>query len=289
MSGERITFEGADRVRLAADVGGSADGAAVMLLHGGGQTRHSWGETFERLAAAGYRVVNLDLRGHGESEWSERGDYSLDALSRDILAVVRTLAAPVALVGASLGGISAFAASALAEPGEIAALVMVDIALRPSREGADRVSGFMSAHAGGFAGLDECAAAIAAYNPARPARPGTANLLRNLRQREDGRFYWHWDPAILTRAEPGVLADQHARLIEMSVRVRVPTLLVRGRLSDVVSLESVQELQRFVPQTEFVEIAETGHMIVGDRNEAFSACVLDFLKVQHPVRQGNRT
>src|SRR5690349_15322086 len=94
---------GADGLLLAADVGGPEDGPTVMLLHGGGQTRHSWSATWTFLADVGWRAVSLDLRGHGDSEWSEDGDYSMDAFVGDIRAVVAELSQPPILVGASLG------------------------------------------------------------------------------------------------------------------------------------------------------------------------------------------
>ena len=81
---ERVTFEGFEGVGLIADVRGPADGWPVLLLHGGGQTRHAWGSTAERVAAKGWRTVALDLRGHGDSDWAPNGDYSFTAFSADI-------------------------------------------------------------------------------------------------------------------------------------------------------------------------------------------------------------
>jgi pimeloyl-ACP methyl ester carboxylesterase len=79
-AGGRI-FEGDGNIRLAADVAGDPLQPAVVLLHGGGQTRHSWSGAFQALARAGYYTVNIDARGHGESEWSADGRYSVEARS----------------------------------------------------------------------------------------------------------------------------------------------------------------------------------------------------------------
>src|SRR5579872_5237597 len=86
---------------IAADVAGPDGAPVVILLHGGGQTRHSWAGAMRRLAEEGYHVINYDARGHGESDWDPAGDYSLASLASDLNDVIATVSAPVALVGAS--------------------------------------------------------------------------------------------------------------------------------------------------------------------------------------------
>ena len=88
---EPCFFEGAGGVRIAADIGGPSDGPAVVLLHGGGQTRQSWGGTAQALAASGYRVLTLDARGHGESGWASGGVYDMEGFVGDLRAVLDTL------------------------------------------------------------------------------------------------------------------------------------------------------------------------------------------------------
>src|SRR5271157_1334596 len=104
------TFTGRDGNALAADVLGDLDAPPVVLFHGGGQTRHSWGTTLAALAGRGWRAYSVDLRGHGDSEWAPNGDYTLDAFAGDVLAIVDALGRPPALVGASLGGVASLAA-----------------------------------------------------------------------------------------------------------------------------------------------------------------------------------
>src|SRR5271157_2433704 len=100
-------FAGAKGVELVADVGGDPAAPAIILLHGGGQTRHSWGGAMRELVTRGYHVINLDARGHGDSEWAADGDYSLDVLAQDLERVIGTLRSRPALVGASMGGATA--------------------------------------------------------------------------------------------------------------------------------------------------------------------------------------
>ena len=276
---------GANGLRLAADVGGPDDGPTVVLLHGGGQTRHSWAGTWRVLVEAGWHAWSLDLRGHGESDWSEDGDYSLDAFAGDIVAVTDALPTPPILVGASLGGLTSLVAVTEApDPEQVArALVLVDVAHRVEVAGRERIGAFMTGNIDGFASLEEAADAIAAYNPHRPRPTDLSGLAKNLRQRPDGRWVWHWDPRFVmgkfgsadeTRAS---VVDPH-RLEAAVDALRLPALLVRGRSSDLLSEEGAQDFLARVPHAEFADVAGAGHMVAGDRNEVFNRAILDFLE-----------
>jgi hypothetical protein len=101
-------FQTPDGLSLVADVGGRPNAPGEVLLEGGGQTRHSWAGAMRRLIERGCFVVSFDGRGHGDSDWSHDGDYSLNALASDLRAVLPTIAGPAALVGASTGGMTSF-------------------------------------------------------------------------------------------------------------------------------------------------------------------------------------
>lgn len=271
-----------DQIELVVDDVGPGDAATVVLLHGGGQTRHSWSGAMAALVARGYRVINVDTRGHGESDWSPVGDYHLDALVRDLRAVVADLPVPYAVVGASLGGATAIHAAASGI--EASAIVLVDIVPEPEMAGVGRIVGFMRANMDGFATLEEAADAVAAYNPERPRSSDPSGLMRNLRRRDDGRLYWHWDPRI-THTKPG----QHHEIvlrsaIAMAERTDLPVLLVRGLSSDVVSDAGVTAFRRILPALEVADVGGAGHMVAGDRNDAFNASVIAFLDRHLPVR-----
>ena len=277
-------FVGRDGNRLASDAAGPADGPPAILLHGGGQTRHSWGTTLGALGDKGWRAYAVDLRGHGDSDWAADGDYTLDAFAGDVLAISETIGTPPALVGASLGGVASLAAIGEHPNDNVArALVLVDVAPRMEEQGRMRIGSFMMENMEtGFASLDEVADAIQRYNPHRPRPSDLGGLSKNLRER-DGRWYWHWDPAFIggrlggadeTRAS---LIDP-ARLREAARGLNVPTLLVRGRQSDLLSEEGAQELLQLVPHAQMVDVAGAGHMVAGDRNDLFNDAVVSFLE-----------
>lgn len=264
-------------LQMTADVGGDPGAPAVVLLHGGGQTRYAWGATARALSKAGFYVVSLDLRGHGDSDWDENGDYSLDLQVEDLRSVLRQIPSKPAIVGASLGGFIALLTVG-ETPSDVARqLVLVDVTPMVDPEGEARVLDFMTGYSQGFANIDEAANAVAAYLPHRPRPASTAGLQRNLRLRADGRYYWHWDPRLFERlhASPQL---QLKRYEAAARNVRVPTLLVRGQHSELVTPDNVRHFLTLIPSAQYVDVAGAGHMVAGDRNDAFSAAVLSFLQ-----------
>lgn len=276
------TFTGSEGLQLTADVGGDASWQPVIFLHGGGQTRHAWSRAARELVAGGYHVISLDLRGHGESAWSEAGNYRLDNFAADLRVVMGTLQRAPVLIGASLGGGTSLLVTGESAVGTVAALVLVDVVPRPEPEGVKNVYAFMSARPDGFANLDEVADAVAAYNPHRPRPSDYAGLMKNLRTRPDGRLQWHWDPKFIDQRYKLDPEEYHRRLDAAARRVQVPSLLVRGALSDIVSVEAARELQTTIAGCEWVDVAGAGHMVAGDRNDVFNRAIGEFLERQVP-------
>jgi pimeloyl-ACP methyl ester carboxylesterase len=271
-----------DGIELVADVAGEADAPCVVLMHGGGQTRFSWQGAMQELLQAGYRVINFDARGHGESDWAGDGGYGLRRHARDLVRITEDVAGSVALVGASLGGATAL--RAMADGMRPAAVVLVDIVPRPDLAGVQRIREFMLGTPEGFSSVEEAADAIAAYNPHRPRPEDLTGLMRNLRIREDGRLRWHWDPAFLGREIPIELTELEATIDGVRAAAEVPVMLIRGMRSDVVGDTGLKELKAALPRLELFEVHEAGHMVAGDRNDAFNHGMLAFLRRHFPGR-----
>jgi pimeloyl-ACP methyl ester carboxylesterase len=274
-------FISSDGVSIVADVAGPAIAPTVVLMHGGGQTRHSWSGTFDLLVDVGYRVVSYDARGHGESGWSADGIYSYPLRAGDLRAVLADTRGPFALIGASMGGVTAM--QAVGEGIRPAAVVLVDIVLAPEKAGVERIRNFMLGNPDGFASLEAVVDAVAAYNPHRPRPQNTRGLMRNLREGPDGRLQWHWDPRILPPD-----ADEDLSRIESVVNVfksqqDVPLLLVRGVQSDVLSDDNVAHFLQTFSQAEVLDVAGAGHMVAGDSNDAFTRGIVDYLRRCLPV------
>ena len=261
----RVSFR-VGALELVADAHGDPSARPVLLLHGGGQTRRAWGGTAAALAERGFHAVALDLRGHGESDWAPDGDYTVDAFAADVRAVAVRLGDRPALIGASLGGLAALIAEGEAAAPGASAVVLVDITPRVQPEGVDRIVTFMTSHPD-----------VAAYVPHRPRPKDAAGLGKNLRLGTDGRYRWHWDPRLMT-GERRINARRDPERLDRAARgLRVPTLLVRGRMSDVVAEEDARHFLALVPHARYVDVSDAGHMVTGDRNDPFTGAVVEFL------------
>jgi pimeloyl-ACP methyl ester carboxylesterase len=285
-----FTFEGWAGIRLMGDGRGKSEAPAVIFLHGGGQTRFSWGGTASMVADLGWQAITLDARGHGESEWSETGDYRLSSFAHDVAAAIAGLLSKPILVGASLGGLTSILLAGELYPESIAGLVLVDIVPDLEAGGADRIHTFMAKNVeAGFGSLDEVADAIAAYNPHRKRPSDLGGLRKNLRFR-DGRWYWHWDPTFISggAAQPPSEINDVERLDAAVAKIEssgIPLMLIRGRTSDLVTKEKAETFLEQHPTADFVDVSGAGHMVAGDRNDAFTEAVVSFLGRHHAVRQ----
>jgi len=282
---QRVEFSGVDGITLVGDEwnhGADAGGRPVIvMLHGGGQNRFSWKKTGQILADEGYHVVALDSRGHGDSDRSPSADYAIETLTGDVMRVLDTIGRPVVLIGASMGGLTGILAAHRAGPTRVTRLVLVDVVPRFDKNGSARIRDFMLSNIDGFESLDQAADAVAAYLPHRPRPRSPEGLKKNLRMR-DGRWHWHWDPAFMTK--PGDDPELRTETFEQAARsLTIPVLLIRGKLSDVVSPEGVKHFLATVPRAEFVELSNAGHTAAGDDNDAFSEAVVKFVKRGSPA------
>jgi pimeloyl-ACP methyl ester carboxylesterase len=287
------TFVGASGNRLAADIHGDS-GPPVLLLHGGGQTRRSWRGAAITIARSGRRAISVDQRGHGDSEWVAGGEYRNIDFAADIRSVAAHLfaryGAPPVVVTASFSGISSLLAEAAhhKQTGQslLAGFFIVDMAITNATEGAEKVIAFMlSGVRTGFASVEEAADSVARYL-GRPRPENLQGLQRNLRQGQDGRWRWHWDPRFMD----GPLHiksdrdDVHADMIATLGDTRLPVLMVRGASSDVMLEEHILELQRIAPRIRYVSVAGAHHMVVGEENDAFTQALIGFLDAADAMR-----
>lgn len=279
---EHFLTDGHGGVRIAADRQGDPSARAVVFLHGGGQTRRSWGRAAAAVAQRGWQAITVDMRGHGESDWSADGDYRVASFAADVREILHQVPPHPVLVGASLGGITSMLLAGELSPGIAAAVVLVDIVPDMDPTGAERIHAFMADKmVDGFGSLDEVADMIAEFNPHRP-RPADLDGLRNNLRRRGDRWYWHWDPQFIdgSAPHPPMEVTDVERLHTAVARIvadGVPMLLVRGQVSDLVSHERASAFLARFPQIDFVDVEGAGHMVAGDRNDLFADAVLEFL------------
>ena len=271
------SFTAPDGVVLAADSWGDPANPPVILSHGGGQTRHSWGATARKLAEQGWYALAYDHRGHGQSDWSPDGVYGLGLFAGDMKAIADKLDRKAHVVGASLGGFSALVSGGELDTELFESITLVDVTPSLNREGVNHIFDFMRSNLEeGFANLDEVADVIAKFT-GRPRRDDLSGLEKNLRQK-DGRYYWHWDPDFFTLREDR--QSNPNRVVDASKNISIPIMLIRGRMSDVVTELQVKEFLELVPHAEYIDVEHARHMVAGDKNDIFTEAVSDFLNRQ---------
>jgi pimeloyl-ACP methyl ester carboxylesterase len=274
-----LRIAGADSVTIAADAFGSPEDAPIIFMHGGGQSRSAWRGAARRLATQGWRALTIDLRGHGDSDWAPDGNYSFDRYTADIEALVAWLGAPAVLVGASLGGHAALMAAA-SRPQLVRGLALADVTPWVDEDHADGIRAAMRLTAEGFDSLEEAAATVDRLRGTAP-RGRPEGLRPFVRQGEDGRLYWLWDPRFLQDrfvrhgGEGGMFAAAASRL-------EVPTLLMRAEYSNIVDPAHVERFKEVLPALRYVEIKGVGHMVTGDANDAYAEALIGFVNALEP-------
>lgn len=265
-----------DGLRLAVETRQAEGDPVLLFAHGFGQTRGAWAGSVASLADQGCRCVSFDSRGHGESDRLPDGRYHIEQFATDLGMVARAQPHRPILVGASMGGLLGLVVAGESRPAPFRALVLVDITPRWETAGVERILTFMQAHPDGFADYAHAAEEVAAYLPQRRERKTEDQLKPLLREGEDGRLRWHWDPALLA----GVVSESERyqpRLMAAAARVDVPVLLISGGRSDVVSRDTVNEFLQLVPHARHVELPAATHMVAGDANDAFTREIAAFV------------
>jgi pimeloyl-ACP methyl ester carboxylesterase len=272
--GERIDVVSPDGVRIAVELRGEPGRPPIVLLHGGAQSRSAWRGGAQMFAEHGFRVASMDLRGHGESDWSREGDYSFDRHIGDLVAVIRALGPPAVLLGASLGGHVSLLTAAR-HPELVSLLMLADVTPWIDEEAGDAMRETMRRAVDGYATVEEAAAMVDRLRGS--ASRGSASGLRpHLDEREDGRFYWRWDARFVE--DRFVRHGGEGGLFALAAQsLRVPVFVMRGALSEVTSPAQIERFARAVPALSFVEISGVGHMVTGESNDAYARAALSHL------------
>jgi pimeloyl-ACP methyl ester carboxylesterase len=247
----------------------------VIFAHGGGQSRRSWTRAARCVSAAGYAALVYDQRGHGDSDWSEDGHYSLDIFRDDFLHVLAQWGRPAVVVGASLGGLVAMMAAAEAPP-LLRGVVAIDTAPQLDTVEIHRIVDLLAGDAAG--GFESPAAAAAHMNRFSPERAVTAEAMAaSLRLGADGRYHWPWDVQVVTGERSSVAIKHEARLHVLAAQVQVPYLLIRAGNSKLVSDAAVERLRSCIPQLEVAWLSGADHLVGGADGERAMELVLPFL------------
>ena len=255
----------------AAAVTGARD---LVLLHGYTGHARSWDHFAARMTDR-YRVLVLDQRGHGESGWAAADQYGIDDMVLDLRAFVAALGLQrFTLLGLSMGGMVAMHYAG-ARPAELAALVIVDIGPELVAAGAARIqTGQRESDV--FASKDAAFAAARAGNAVPPEDVHRHRVDNNMMRLEDGSWTYRYDRAL---REPGRLRVRDAAAgWRACANINVPTQLIRGANSDILSAASAARMIDAIPGAQFAEVAGSGHAIPLDAPDSFLNAARQFLR-----------
>lgn len=250
-----------------------AGAPTLVLLHGFTHHSRTW-DSFATSMLDRFRILALDMRGHGESHWAPREQYSPVYLADDVEAFVRALGLrQFSLLGLSLGGRAAYTYAARRPP-ELSRLVIVDIAPQTAPAGSARVISTVTGTYE-FASSDEAIALAQSLAPNQLPEEVRHRILNNLVRLADGRWAYRYDRAF--HEDPAVIAISPDHGWESLGRIAVPTLLVQGAESDVLTSELAARIVDTVPDCRFVSIPEAGHVVHHERPSEFAEAVRAFL------------
>lgn len=255
---------------------GQPEAPPIVLLHGGGQSAHTWQRVAGRLRNR-YHLIAPDARGHGDSDWAPDRDYTLAAMREDLHGLTSQLGIEqFVLTGMSLGGMAALAyAGTYGET--LRGLVVIDIAPDVQREGRERIVGFMRGRES-FDSLDDAVAYAHSFNPRRSPEALRRTLPRNLKELPDGRWRWKWDPAFLPDGENTESRLGLEDLWAAAARVPCPALVVHGTESDILNQETGERLASVLPHGRYVSVSGSGHSVQGDNPHSLSDAIEQLLR-----------
>ena len=255
---------------------GDPAGPPMMLLHGFAQTCHSW--DFVALSFSDkYRVIALDQRGHGDSEWAPDGDYTPETQQKDIAAVVDGLGLnDFVLMGLSMGGRNSFTYAGN-HTEKIKALVIVDAGPQNMRAGSGNIRNFVQQEDE----LDSVAAfvdRVLKYNPRRDPVQVRGSIIHNLKELPSGKWTWKYDKILRSQDRKiGSDPEMEKRLWSYLENIQCPVLVVRGGASDIMALETAESMRARIPNARLTTVEGAGHLVMGDRPAGFQKAVTDFL------------
>ena len=252
---------------------GEPDKPTIMMLHGVQQQAHSW-DFISLPLSVDYRVIAVDQRGHGDSDWAPNGDYSTDAYVGDVEALVGAFGLEdFHLIGHSMGGRNSLA-WASGRPGTLKSLTIVDTGPETQRRGSNRIQQFRELP-DELDTLDEFAQRVMEYT-GRSREQTLGALKYSIRQRDDGKWTWKYDKVIRTRGfrAPAWTPEQ---LWEGWHKIDCPALVVRGERSDIFGDETMQRMAKEHHDCTTVTVANAGHLVQGDNPPDFLAAVKGLL------------
>ncbi|WEY41332.1 alpha/beta hydrolase [Paraburkholderia sp. SUR17] len=267
-----------DGLRLRHISWGREDAPPVVMLHG----LRSYAYTWEPVAAAladSYRVIALDQRGRGLSNWDPQRNYYAEAYARDLEVLVDALGLRrFVLVGHSMGGANAFVYSGK-HPERLAGLVVEDMGpgASASSQGSERIRRELRDTPDAFNSWDEVRAFWRRQRPNISDTALESRVAHSLKTGESGRIVWRHDAAGIAAARLAATPAQLVDLWPFVTGLTMPTLVLRGSDSDFLSAATLEKMAAASSQICTVSIPQATHYVHDDQLAAFNVALRAWL------------
>ncbi|HJM88110.1 MAG TPA: alpha/beta hydrolase [Dehalococcoidia bacterium] len=246
----------------------------LLLLHGFTGHGRFW-DSFAQVMSADYRVLALDQRGHGETQWAGPKQYGVDYMVGDLEAFVAALGLDqFVLLGLSMGGRNAIHYAG-ARPDALERLVIVDIGPETATAGSARIRDGVQAN-DIFESPEAAVQQGLKNSPNADEAQVRHRISNNVMQLDDGSWTYRYDKALRdpNNPRPRPTPEEGWALVG---KIAVPTQLIRGEVSDVLAAEVASKMVETIDDCQFVEVAGSGHSVPMERPQAFLEAVRTFL------------
>ena len=259
---------------------GNPSAPPLVLLHGHGSNLHTFDQLADRLRRD-WRVIALDQRGHGDSDWASDG-YDGERFVADFTDFASAAGlGRFSLLGHSMGGLVAMAYAA-ANPEAVERLVIVDIGPEIGREGTESVRRQTVEAPEEFDSLEDVYSFLRAADPEPPDGMLRYRAKYGARRFENGKWGWKYDRALRSPSGQSRLPDPEVLWAALA-SIPCPTLVVRGERSQVLDAAVADRMERTLPHGRSVEVENAGHRITLDNLDGLEREVRAFLSEAPPT------
>ena len=255
---------------------GAADAPTIVLLHGGHQSCNSWDLVSLHLAQK-YRVLALDQRGHGDSEWARDWDYSNNTMALDAEAFIRAIGLEKPIVMAHSRGGRKSMLLARNAPGIMRGLAIVDVGPEVSERGRKVISSFVRENQE-FDDLEHFVENVRKYDPYRSREHIERTVKYNMIQRVDGKFVSKCDSNPRRAGAQAQKAQQDNVTLEEVGAFDFPVLILRGETSNILEPDAAIRFRDALPQGQLIEVPNCGHNVHSQNTLGFLDAVGPFLE-----------